>query len=115
MKKLRLISVVALIVLLVFVFAGCNNKNPDDTTSVPTTAAEITETAVETSIESESTEAQVYSYTRDPDELEMMTQGNIDTPEPTAEVETTPQKKETSPVVQETTFERIELPFVPVN
>ena len=117
MKKFRVFSAVALSILLVFVFAGCNNKSSDDATasSVPTTATEITEATVETSSERETTEAQAYSYTQDPDELEMMTQGSIDTPEPTAEVETTPQQKETSPAVQETTFERIELPFVPVN
>ncbi len=140
MKRFKLISVLLVIFIIMFVVAGCSNKE-DNTkeTAQQTTAADTkadstapstaehkdaqTDTHADTNTEQpEETEP---FYTRESDELEILTPDAGDnsgdnTPEPavtdpSAQENTTGQSAETFPDLDDIIDEPIELPFVPID
>ena len=110
MRNIRIFSVITLCLILMLVFSGCNNsKKYDDTAVVLATSTEN----LATSDNAENTESELPSYTREDDELEIMTQTNSESTDSVAQTDAIPDISETEPNVQETTISKIELPFVP--
>ena len=129
MKKYSIIILLVSAILCLFMLAGCGKKTDDtdiqDGTKVPTSTAlntEITTDGADTqSTQQSTTDVQTEdtdpSYTKEENELEIITpnadstQGSTMAPEPTENAQT----EETFPGLDSVIDEPIELPFVPIN
>lgn len=131
MKNFKIISVFIVILIMMFVVAGCGNKE-DNTheTAQQTTAADTTAELISSATTAtEGTQPDTYTeqaeatepfYTREADELEILTPDAGDnsgdnTTEPDVQENTTPQATETFPDLDDIIDEPIELPFVPIQ
>ncbi len=135
MKYSKLISVIFLVLMMLSVFAGCNNKaeNADDPQQTLSTSLEADTTAsssaateaTQHSVQNTEPEATSAVYTTESDELEILTPdaGNAsgyNDPEsivtdPAVPENTTPQNVESLPQMEDIIDEPIELPFVPIS
>ncbi len=135
MKIFKLISVLLITLIMLFLVAGCNNKEDNKDYPQQTTASDVetgstvstTEVTEATQQDTEVTQSETIkpSYVPESDELEILTPNISDnsgnnTPDPVvtvpdAQQNTTPQATETFPELDDIIDEPIELPFVPID
>lgn len=127
--KCRLLAIVLVILVFVAVLSGCSQRNPDD--SQPTTESsqsQIETCSTQPSETSESGKESSELYTRDSDDLEIMTNpvmNNESGSDASVENEVTENRDSEDPLpnagdITEPDFplnsgEKIELPFIPAD